>query len=113
MGSVKPYVTTSGERRWEVFFRDETHRQHHKRGFETRKAARVYLAAHEVAVENGDYIDPRLSKITVGCILSTRRVPSYRGEVDRVTGRYVAGLSWLGLSGRWFLGYCMRAWVLR
>ena len=47
------------------------------------------------------------------CILSTRRVPSYRGEVDRVTGRYVAGLSWLGLSGRWFLGYCMRAWVLR
>lgn len=66
MGSVKPYVTTSGERRWEVFFRDETHRQHHKRGFETRKAARVYLAAHEVAVENGDYIDPRLSKITVG-----------------------------------------------
>ena len=38
---------------------------------------------------------------------------SYRGEVDRVTGRYVAGLSWLGLSGRWFLGYCMRAWVLR
>lgn len=49
----------------------------------------------------------------VVCILSTRRVPSYRGEVDRVTGRYVAGLSWLGLSGRWFLGYCMRAWVLR
>ena len=38
------------------------------------------------------------------CILSTRRVPSYRGEVDRVTGRYVAGLSWLGLSGRWFSG---------
>ena len=36
------------------------------------------------------------------CILSTRRVPYYRGEVDRVTGRYVAGLSWLGLFGRWF-----------
>ena len=33
------------------------------------------------------------------CILSTRCVPSCRGEVDRVTGRYVAGLSWLGLSG--------------
>ena len=41
---------------------------------------------------------------TERCILSTRRVPSYRGEVDRVTGRYVAGLSWLGLSGRWFSG---------
>ena len=56
-----------------------------------------------------DYIGERV----MWCILSTRRVPSYRGEVDRVTGRYVAGLSWLGLSGRWFLGYCMRAWVLR
>ena len=31
-------------------------------------------------------------------------MPSCRGEVDRVTGRYVAGLSWLGLSGRWFSG---------
>ena len=39
------------------------------------------------------------------CILSTRCVPSCRGEVDRVTGRYVAGLSWLGLSGRWFSGF--------
>lgn len=66
MGSVNPYITAGGERRWEVFFRDETHRQHHKRGFETRKAARAYLAAHEVAVENGEYIDPKMSKITVG-----------------------------------------------
>ena len=40
----------------------------------------------------------------VWCILSTRRVPFYRGKVDRVTGRYVTGLSWLGLSGRWFSG---------
>lgn len=60
-------------------------------------------------------VAPRMAALNAldGCILSTRCVPSYRGEVDRVTGRYVAGLSWLGLSGRWFLGYCMRAWVLR
>lgn len=89
MGSVNSYVTAAGEHRWEVFFRDETHRQHHKRGFETRKAARVYLAAHEVAVDNGDYIDPRASRITVGELgeqwIEGRRAiwkPSYLRSVE-------------------------------
>lgn len=89
MGSVKPYVTAAGERRWEVFFRDETHRQHHKRGFATKKAARTYLSTSEVAVENGNYIDPKASRITVGELgdqwIEGRRAiwkPSYLKSVE-------------------------------
>ena len=66
MGSCNKYVTADGEQRWEVFFRDETHCQHHKRGFKTMRDARVYLTVQEVAVGNGEYIDPKMSKITVG-----------------------------------------------
>ena len=89
MGSCNKYVTADGEQRWEVFFRDETHCQHHKRGFKTMKDARVYLTVQEVAVENGEYIDPKMSKITVGELgdqwIEGRRAiwkPSYLKSVE-------------------------------
>lgn len=89
MGSCNKYVTADGEQRWEVFFRDETHRQHHKRGFKTMRDARAYLTVQEVAVGNGEYIDPKMSKITVGELgdqwIEGRRAiwkPSYLKSVE-------------------------------
>ena len=65
MGSVRSYITPKGEKRYEVYYRDASHKSHHKRGFATKKAARAYQSANEVAVENGTYVDPRAGLVSV------------------------------------------------
>lgn len=68
MGSVLAYTTARGERRYEVYYRDDQHVAHHKRGFRTKKEARTYLAVNEVAVENGTYVDPSAGRVTISVI---------------------------------------------
>lgn len=89
MGSVRAYISAKGEKRYEVYYRDASHVSHHKRGFLTKKAARAYQAANEVAVENGTYVDPRDGLMTIE-VLGRQWIeahasiwkPSYRRSID-------------------------------
>lgn len=67
MGSVEPYETASG-RRYRVRYRKPDHTQTDKRGFRTKRDAELYLASVTIAKATGDYIDPALSRTTVGHI---------------------------------------------
>ncbi|WP_457099328.1 tyrosine-type recombinase/integrase [Microbacterium sp. P5_E9] len=65
MGSVTPYETANG-RRYRVRYRKPDHSQTDKRGFRTKRDAELYLASVTIAKATGDYIDPALSRTTVG-----------------------------------------------
>lgn len=51
--------------KWRARYRDANHREH-ARHFERKRDAERWLASQEVAVARGEWIDPALSKITVG-----------------------------------------------
>lgn len=51
--------------RWRARYRDSSHREH-SRHFERKGDAVRWLAAQEVAIARGEWIDPALSKVTVG-----------------------------------------------
>ncbi len=89
MGSVRQYITSSGERRWEVHYRDGAHRQYHKAGFKTRKAAKLFLTANEAAIDIGDWVNPESGRVQVRVLgeewMDGRRSiwkPSYRRSVE-------------------------------
>lgn len=71
MGSIHPYTNAKGEQLYRVAYRDGAHVQHTKRGFRTKKAAKVFLSTNEVSIATGTYIDPRNAKITVETIYGT------------------------------------------
>ena len=64
MGSVDPYVTTSG-RRYRVTYRRPDHRQTTKRGFRTKKDAELFLASVR-SISRGTYIDPSKARVKLG-----------------------------------------------
>jgi hypothetical protein len=51
--------------RWRARYRDASHREHAKHFARKGDAAR-WLASQEVAIARGEWIDPALSRITVG-----------------------------------------------
>lgn len=71
MGSIHSYANAKGEQLYRVAYRDSAHVQHTKRGFRTKKAARVFLSENEAAIATGTYIDPRNAKTTVENIYGT------------------------------------------
>lgn len=70
MASEHEYMTKSG-RRWYVSYRDAGGKQHTKRGFLRKKDAEDYAARMTVSVNDGDYIDPQLGKISVSRLADT------------------------------------------
>lgn len=65
MGSITPYETAGG-RRYRVRWRAPDHSQKEKRGLRTKYAAEIYLASVQMKIATGEYIDPALSRATVG-----------------------------------------------
>jgi hypothetical protein len=51
--------------KWRARYRDANHREH-ARHFPRRRDAERWLASQEVAIARGEWVDPTLSKITVG-----------------------------------------------
>ncbi|WP_370545224.1 site-specific integrase [Herbiconiux sp. VKM Ac-1786] len=64
-GSITPYDTTAGKR-YRVRYRKPDKSQTDKRGFRTKREAELFLASVTVSKALGDYIDPALSRVTVG-----------------------------------------------
>lgn len=65
MGSVTAYETAAG-RRYRVRWRAPDHSQKEKKGLRTKRDAEIYLASVEIKKAAGEYIDPSLSRATVG-----------------------------------------------
>ena len=51
--------------KWRARYRDANHREH-ARHFSRKRDAEQWLASQEVAVARGEWVDPALSKITIG-----------------------------------------------
>jgi hypothetical protein len=51
--------------KWRARYRDPNHREH-ARHFARKRDAERWLASQEIAIARGEWVDPTLSKITVG-----------------------------------------------
>lgn len=65
MGSVHPYVTAAGAKRYRIAYRRPDHSQATERGFTTKKAAELRLAEVEVLKGRGEYINPATARVTI------------------------------------------------
>lgn len=69
-GSVSPYQTRTG-RKWECRWRDDQGASKRKKGFDTKKAATLWLAENRVQRATGTYIDESAGRVTVGTLWET------------------------------------------
>jgi integrase len=65
MSSIEKYHLSSGELRYKVRFRDAEGTQHQRKGFKTKKEAKLAASKVEVKVASGQWIDPQSGKVTV------------------------------------------------
>ena len=83
-----PYETRAG-RRYRVLYRRPDHQQTSKRGFRTKKDAELFLAATELSMVRGSYVDPEKARVTVSEWLDTwlaTRLDMRASSRNRVTG---------------------------
>lgn len=66
MGTVKPYVTKTRGRLYEVWYTKPDGTRGHDRGFKLKKAAEAHLAIVEVSKLRGSYVDPADARATIG-----------------------------------------------
>ncbi|PJJ62171.1 tyrosine-type recombinase/integrase [Compostimonas suwonensis] len=64
MGSIHAYTTSQGER-YRVAYRKPDHSQGSKRGFTTKREARLFLASVDVAQARGEFVDPAAARTTI------------------------------------------------
>src|SRR6476646_769713 len=65
MASIERYSTGAGVR-YSVRYRVPGGTQTKKRGFKTKRDAELFLANTEVRKATGDYVAPKLGRVTVG-----------------------------------------------
>lgn len=65
MGSIYPYETTGGEKRYRIVYRRPDNSQTSERGFKRKRDAEQRLAEVEVSKNRGEYVNPADSSITV------------------------------------------------
>jgi integrase len=65
MATIKPYDTKAGKR-YRVRYRTPARGQTDKRGFKTKREAELFAATVEVAKAKGEYVAPKLGRVTVG-----------------------------------------------
>jgi integrase len=65
MATISKYQTASGATLYRVRYRTPDHRQTDKRGFTTKRDAEAFAATVEVSKLRGDYIAPKLGRVTV------------------------------------------------
>jgi integrase len=66
MATVGKYTTSRGETRYRARYRTPEGRQTDKRGFSTKRDAKLWASEVEVSMARGEYVSPALGKITVG-----------------------------------------------
>ncbi|MCZ4276258.1 tyrosine-type recombinase/integrase [Rhodococcoides yunnanense] len=64
MATIESYETGAGKR-WRVRYRTPERRQTQKRGFTSKRLAQDFAATVEVEMMRGEYVPPKLGKITV------------------------------------------------
>jgi integrase len=65
MATIEPYETKAGKR-YRVRYRTPGRGQTDKRGFKTKRDAELFAATVEVTKAKGEYVAPRLGRVTVG-----------------------------------------------
>lgn len=64
MASFEQYET-GGRKLWRVRYRDPSHKQRAKSGFETKRAAEAFYRKIHPTIERGEYVDPRRGRVTI------------------------------------------------
>lgn len=65
MGSIHPYTTAAGKRKYRISYRAPDQSQRTKRGFRTKRDAELALAQVAIAKSRGEFIDPTAAAVTV------------------------------------------------
>lgn len=65
VGSVHPYTTAAGSKRYRISYRRPDNSQTTERGFTTKREAELRLAELEVSKARGEYIDSSTASVTV------------------------------------------------
>jgi len=65
MGSVHPYETASGAKRYRISYRRPDHSQTSERGFKTKRDAELRLAELELSKSRGEYVNPTHARVTI------------------------------------------------
>ncbi|MBJ8342826.1 tyrosine-type recombinase/integrase [Antrihabitans sp. YC3-6] len=96
MAAISPYDTAHGKR-YRVRYRMPNGRQTDKRGFLTKKAAEGFANRVEVSKDDGSYIEPSRSKVTVGEWAQlwldgkSNLTPSTRSRYQGIVDKHVLG----------------------
>jgi integrase len=100
MASIDKYETSSGETRYRVRYRTPEGRQTDKRGFDTKRDAEAFRATIEVAKLKGEYVSPKMGRVTVGD-LGPAWLQRQRGILKPSTHLYYDGLWTVHVAPRW------------
>jgi integrase len=65
MATISKYQTSSGTTLYRVRYRKPDNRQTDKRGFRTKRDAELFAATIEVTKAKGEYVAPKLGRITI------------------------------------------------
>jgi len=65
VATIEPYQTASGAKLYMVRYRKPDNKQTMRRGFRSRRDAQMFAATVEVAKAKGQYVAPKLGRITV------------------------------------------------
>lgn len=94
MATIEPYETRAGETRYRVRYRKPDHRQTDKRGFKTKRDAKMFAATVEVSKATGAYVAPAAGRTTFKSIadswlrgqhhLSPSTYARYEGIVEQL-----------------------------
>lgn len=68
MGSVYPYTTAGGAKRYRISYRRPDQAQTTERGFRTKRDAEARLAELEVSKNRGEYVDPASAEVTIAML---------------------------------------------
>ena len=66
MAAISKYRTSSGATLYRVRYYTPDRGETQKRGFKTKRDAELFAASIEVSKAKGEYVAPRLGRVTVG-----------------------------------------------
>lgn len=68
MGSIHPYTTAKGEKRYRIAYRRPDNTQTNERGFKRKRDAELRLAEVEVSKARGEYVNPNDGHVTIDAL---------------------------------------------
>ncbi len=88
MATLSKYQTRSGTTLYHVRYRTPDNRQTDKRGFRTKRDAELFAATVEVTKTKGEYVAPKLGRVTVNEQRQTGWLARKRQPHQATTGRW-------------------------